>query len=284
MNSSEILVVLPVLSALSLVAIYLFFGVRQRKVLVASSAGTWQKFKLISKSQVSHNTAMYKFALPRPTDILGLPVGKHVAVRAVIDGKEVVRSYTPISSEDTPGSFTLLIKTYENGNVSRYLDLLKVGESTVDFKGPRGSFHYAANMSQEILMLAGGTGLTPMLQIIKAILTNPLDGTKISLVYANVTLDDILLKAELDSLFKTHPDRFKIHYVLNNAPKDWTSSIGYITAELIQKHCPIQYSHTSKILICGPPPMVRAMEDVAVSMGFPKPGAVSKPTDAVVKF
>ncbi len=65
-------------------------------------------------------------------------------------------------------------------------------------------------------MIAGGTGITPMLQIVKAALKNPEDKTKLSLIFANVNEEDILLKDEMDELVKTNPGRFSVYYVLNN--------------------------------------------------------------------
>jgi ferredoxin-NADP reductase len=52
----------------------------------------------------------YRFALPRPDDVLGLPIGQHISVSAEINGKEIMRSYTPTSSDDDLGHFDLLIK------------------------------------------------------------------------------------------------------------------------------------------------------------------------------
>ena len=66
-------------------------------------------------------------------------------------------------------------------------------------------------------MLAGGTGITPMYQVINAILRDPSDRTQLSLVSANVGEDDILLRKELDTLAATH-DNFRVYYVLNEPP------------------------------------------------------------------
>lgn len=95
-----------------------------------------------------------------------------------------------------------------------------------------------------------------MLQIIRAILKNPNDKTKIHLIFANVTLEDILLKNEMDDLTKSHPDQFRVLYVLNSPPVGWTGGIGYVTKEVIESHCP-KPSQDMKMLLCGPLPMVR---------------------------
>lgn len=99
-------------------------------------------------------------------------------------------------------------------------------------------------------MIAGGTGITPMLQIIRAALKNPADKTKLSLIYANVNLEDILLRKELDDLAAKHPHRFSIYYVLNNPPENWTGGVGFVSKEQIEKHIP-RSSNDIKVLLCG---------------------------------
>lgn len=142
--------------------------------------------------------------------------------------------------------------------MSRYLSLVKIGDN-VRIKGPKGQFTYSPTLSREIGMIAGGTGITPMLQIIRAVLKNPSDKTKLSLIYANVNLEDILLKKELDELAATHAGRFKVDYVLNNPPPQWDGGIGFVSKAHIQAGIPPS-SHDIKVLLCGPPPMMTAMK------------------------
>lgn len=110
-------------------------------------------------------------------------------------------------------------------------------------------------------MIAGGTGITPMLQIIRAALKSPLDETKLSLIYANVSLDDILLKEELDEFAEQYPNRFKVYYVLNNPPEEWSGGVGFVSKEHIEKYIPPS-ADDIKVLMCGPPPMMNAMKFV----------------------
>lgn len=191
------------------------------------------------KTVVSHNVAIYRFALPRPTDILGLPIGQHISLAATIEGqpKEVLRSYTPISSDNEAGYFDLLVKAYPQGNISKYLTGLKIGD-TMKVRGPKGAMVYTPNMCRHIGMIAGGTGITPMLQIIKAIIRNrPRNGgndtTKVDLIFANVNEDDILLREELDRLEK-EDDGFRVYYVLNNPPANWSGGVGFVTPDMIK--------------------------------------------------
>lgn len=242
----------------------------------------FKKFPLIEKIRISHNTCIYRFGLPKSTDKLGLPIGQHISIGTTINGKEVVRSYTPISTDETLGYFDLLIKVYDQGNITKYVDSKKIGE-TIDVRGPKGFFNYTPNMVESLGMIAGGTGITPMYQIITAICSNPSDKTKVNLIYANVTENDILMKPELEELRKQHPDQFKIHYVLNNPPDNWDGSVGFVTPEIMDKHLPKATDNTN-LLLCGPPPMISAMKKAAVGLGYAKAKPVSKLGDQVFVF
>nr|ABX00685.2 NADH cytochrome b5 reductase [Mucor racemosus] len=198
----------------------------------------FKSFKLIEKIPISHNTSKYRFELPKPDDVLGLPVGSHIAIMAEINGKRISRSYTPTTPEEDRGHFDLVIKSYPTGNISKLMGELKVGDS-VGMRGPKGNFVYKSNMCREIGMIAGGTGITPMLQIIRRVCNDPTDKTKINLIFANVTEDDILLKKELDEIAKASPENFKVHYVLERPPSEsWDGEVGLVTKEMIEKYCP----------------------------------------------
>ena len=184
----------------------------------------------------------YRFSLPRSTDILGLPIGQHVSVAATIEGqpKEVVRSYTPISSDEDQGYFDLLIKAYPTGNISKHMTTLKIGQ-TLKFKGPKGAMVYRPGLVRHFGMIAGGTGITPMLQIVRAIIRGrPHNGgndtTEVDLIFANVNEEDILLREDLDAL-ATKDSNFRVHYVLNNPPGNWDGGIGFVTPDIIKVCC-----------------------------------------------
>lgn len=87
-------------------------------------------------------------------------------------------------------------------------------------------------------MIAGGTGITPMLQIIRAIIRGREAGdrTEVDLIFANVNKEDILLKEDLDEL--AAKDRgIRVHYVLNNPPEKWDGDVGFVTADMITVSC-----------------------------------------------
>merc|ERR1711871_378458 len=118
-------------------------------------------------------------------------------------GTEIDRKYTPTTSDEDLGFVDLVIKVYkggvidrfpDGGKMSQYMDTLKVGDK-LDIMGPVGMHTYLGkgkfksgkkeHSCTKIGMMAGGTGLTPMLQVMNAILRDPNDKTQISLIYAN---------------------------------------------------------------------------------------------------
>jgi cytochrome-b5 reductase len=102
-------------------------------------------------------------------------------------------------------------------------------------KGPKGAMVYTPNMVRAFGMIAGGTGITPMLQIIRAILRGRGKGdkTEINLVFANVDEKDILLREEIEGLVKEDKN-FNLYYVLNNPPEKWSQGVGFVTADIIK--------------------------------------------------
>lgn len=105
---------------------------------------------------------------------------------------------------------------------------------TLKVKGPKGAMVYKKNMVRAFGMIAGGTGITPMLQIIRAVIRGRAEGdkTQIDLIFANVNAEDILLKEDLDGLAASD-DGFRVHYVLNNPPEKWEGGVGFVTPEMM---------------------------------------------------
>ncbi len=231
-------------------------------------------FRLVEKEALSHDTRRLRFALQSSDHVLGLPVGMHMLVASRVEGKLIMRAYTPISSDDDVGYFELVVKVYfplapkfpKGGIMSQRLDALAIGDE-VEVKGPLGHVSYqgrgAFTIHKEpvrldaVGLIAGGTGITPCYQIIKAVLKDAEDRTRVHLLYANKTEDDILLRAELDGLAAAHPDRFALHYTLDSPPAGWTQFEGFITQAMLETAMPAPNADTTKIMMCGPPPMIK---------------------------
>uniref|UniRef100_A0A673IHK3 cytochrome-b5 reductase n=1 Tax=Sinocyclocheilus rhinocerous TaxID=307959 RepID=A0A673IHK3_9TELE len=133
----------------------------------------------------------------------------YVYLSAKVNGNLVIRAYTPVSSDEDKGYIDLVVKVYyknthpnypDGGKMSQYLNDMKIGD-TIDFRSPNGLLVYNGNGQfairpdkksepkvqkfRHVGMIAGGTGITPMLQLIKSITADHADNTKCSLIFAN---------------------------------------------------------------------------------------------------
>ncbi|XP_065854032.1 NADH--cytochrome b5 reductase 1 [Euphorbia lathyris] len=245
-------------------AVFLFSSKKPKGCLDPEN---FKEFKLVKRTQLSHNVAKFTFGLPTPTSVLGLPIGQHISCRGKdSQGEEVIKPYTPTTLDSDVGHFELVIKMYPQGRMSHHFREMRVGDCLA-VKGPKGRFRYQPGQVRAFGMLAGGSGITPMFQVARAILENPKDRTNVYLIYANVMYEDILLKEELDALSTNYPDRFKVYYVLNQPPEVWNGGVGFVSKEMIEKHCPAPAADV-KILRCGPPPMNKAMAAHLDGLGY----------------
>uniref|UniRef100_A0A8C3SNE7 cytochrome-b5 reductase n=1 Tax=Chelydra serpentina TaxID=8475 RepID=A0A8C3SNE7_CHESE len=240
--------------------------------------------------EISHDTKKFRFGLPSPDHILGLPIGQHVYLSSKINGNLVIWAYTPVSSNEVKGYVDLIIKIYyknvnpkfpEGGKMFQHLASMTVGD-TIDFRGPNGLLVYKGTGNfaikpdkkseaqrkfvKHLWMIAGGTGITSMLQVICHITKDP----KVLLFFFKQTEKDILLRAELEEVAKNYPDQFKVWYTLDRPPHDWKYSSGFITADMIKAYLPPPGRDTL-ILMCGPPPMIQfACQPNLEKVGYPK--------------
>lgn len=213
----------------------------------------FKPFKLVSVDMLNHNTGVFRFQIPKDQSA-STPTASFVITRFG-DGQNdpISRPYTPISKESDKGFFDLLIKKYPDGKMSSHIHSLKPGD-LLEVKGPIPKFKVEANMADTIGMIAGGTGITPMYQIIQKLLNDPNDKTNLVLVFGNVTEQDILLKTQLDQLAEKH-ERFKIYYAVD---KGKFGHQGFINKDLLSKALP-KPSDNVKLFVCGPPLMVKAI-------------------------
>jgi NAD(P)H-flavin reductase len=243
---------------------------------VALNAKKWMAFPLESKEYINHNTRRLRFQLP--VKDLGLPVGMHIFLRGKVNGKPVMRAYTPVGSG--PYYVEFVIKVYfplppkfpDGGILTQHMETLKVGD-TLDFKGPLGHLDFdcsGVTLPKDTLstckkegkpggsfkhlgLIAGGSGITPCLQVATELLKLDRDFT-ISLLYANQTPEDILCQEELDAIVKD--PRVKVWYTVDRAPDGWKYSTGFINEEMLREHIPAASEHTY-VFMCGPPPMLK---------------------------
>lgn len=247
---------------------------------------------LIEREEVSHDTRRFRFGLPSKDHVLGLPIGKHVSLTATINDAVVSRSYTPVSSDEDKGYVEFVIKVYfknvhpkfpDGGKMSQHLESLKIGD-TIKIRGPKGKLEYNGKGNlvikmekdqvvqknvKKLSMIAGGTGIAPMLQIIRDVCKKShKDPTKISLLFANQTEKDILLRDELEQCAREFPNQLKIWYTVDRPEAGWKYSSGFVSKDMIKEHL-YEPDGQTFILMCGPPPMIKHVNTQLDELGWP---------------
>ncbi|XP_015975940.2 NADH-cytochrome b5 reductase-like isoform X1 [Rousettus aegyptiacus] len=159
------------------------------------SPETFLAFHISAMDKITKDTYRVQFALPRNSR-LDLRPGQHLILRGIVDDLEIQRAYTPISPANAEGYFEVLIKCYQTGLMSRYVESWRAGDMAF-WRGPFGGFSYKPNQYGELLMLAAGTGLAPMVPILHSITDNADDETFVTLVSCFKTFEGIYLKTFL---------------------------------------------------------------------------------------
>lgn len=210
--------------------------------------------------QLSKNVHKVTLAFPNPTDTLGMTCAGMLMVQGPKrDGSgNTARPYTPVTRDDTVGSMELVVKDYPGvGNVASHICALKVGDS-LDVKGCYTKIAVTANKWKRVGLVAGGSGLTPCLQVAEELLSHADDTTSIDLIFANRNEEEIFLKDRLDALAAASGGRFRVHYCVDAGSAAWTGLTGYVTKEMVAAHLPPPGAG-AMIMVCGPPPMYKAI-------------------------
>ncbi|KAJ5673876.1 hypothetical protein N7462_009315 [Penicillium macrosclerotiorum] len=207
--------------------------------------------------KVNHNTKRFKFEFPDKDASSGLSLTSALLTYSWPAGQwfPVLRPYTPISNLDQPGSIELMVKQYPNGKASSHLHSLKPGD-TLTFVTALKGYPWTANKFSHVYLIAGGAGITPIYQLIRGVLSNPHDETKISLVFGVNSEQDLLFQDELEEYKSRFPDRFNYIYTVSH-PKQEGSSFrkGYVTEELLRDIISRDSDQDTKVFVCGPPRM-----------------------------
>lgn len=213
----------------------------------------------------THDTKTFRFDLPADATLDMLP-GDFLYIHVTLNGKTIKRAYTPSSLPDSTGFFDLTVKRYESGLVSKYLHNQCIGD-TVLMSGPNPGGHWVDGMATRVGFVAGGTGITPMISIIRWILTKRIDA-ELFLIFANKTEADIIFRQEWENDIREYRN-FHCHHVLEQPPAGWPHGTGRVTADVLRTHLPPPTPDTC-VFLCGPPPMVDTLETTLKELGYPE--------------
>ncbi|KAE9403423.1 ferredoxin reductase-like protein [Gymnopus androsaceus JB14] len=171
----------------------------------------------------------------------------------------VYRAYTPITARGSAGILSLTIKKQPDGKMSNYVHALEIGERL----GIMGYLQRIPSMIpwplgqyDAVTLVAGGVGITPLVQVLEYSLQDPNNKTKFLLLNGNSTENDIVMRPELDEFQKKYPGNFQVVNTLSRPPEGWTGETGRIDAAFLQKWAPPPVDDLSlSVIVCvsGPP-------------------------------
>jgi glycine betaine catabolism B len=216
--------------------------------------------KIIEIIPRTADVTSYRF--PRPPELTYKP-GQYFFITIKQGDRELTKHFS-FSSSPTEKDHFEFTKKFTDHEYSMALKTAKVGDwARID--APYGQFTFEGEYPK-IAQLAGGIGITPFISMCKNATDKRLS-SKITLFYGCRTENDIAFKQELEKMQEQNKN-LKIVFMVNEASSHWKGATGVINAEMIKKELPDYKDNL--FYVCGPPPMVKAMETLLESIGLPK--------------
>ena len=189
--------------------------------------------------------------------------GQYITLKTDIDGKEVRRDYSLCTSPSS-GNLTVAVKEVENGTFSKYANqVLKVGD-TLDVAQPQGRFTFTPDTSKTrtIAAFAAGSGITPVLSIVKTVLEEE-PNSKFVLVYGNKTLKDTIFLNDLLDIQNKYSDRLTIQFLYSQS-QEKDALFGRIEKSTVNFIVKNKYKDVNidAFYLCGPEGMINTVKDV----------------------
>ncbi len=218
----------------------------------------------------THKSVSIAFNVPQNLkEVFTFKAGQYITLKATIDGKEVRRDYSLCVSPKS-GELKVAVKEVKDGTFSAYANReLKVGD-TLEVAPPKGRFTFEPNDSKtkNIAAFAAGSGITPILSIIKCALEEEVY-SKVILVYGNKTTEDTMFLNELLALQHAYKNRFAIQFVFSQQDHE-DSIFGRIEKSTVNYVMKNKHKHieVDAYYLCGPELMIHAVKDVLTGHGI----------------
>jgi nitrate reductase (NAD(P)H) len=116
-------------------------------------------------------------------------------------------------------------------------------------------------------MICGGSGITPIFQVLRAVMQDKEDPTHCTVLNGNRLVEDILCREDLDTFAKKNPERCNLLHTLTKGPEDWQGLRGRIGAKLLEEYC-VQRDGESLVLICGPEALEKSTKEALSAQGW----------------
>jgi len=233
----------------------------------------FHNLKVANIYKETEDTSVVAFEIPTESqDVFKFRQGQHLTLKADINGEDVRRSYS-LCSSPLENEWKVAVKLIPGGKFSTYInEIVKVGDK-IEVMAPSGTFGVdcETEKSKNYLFFAAGSGITPVLSMIKTHLKAEPNAT-CKLFYVNKTAKSIIFKEELEQLRNTYFGRLEIYYFLTKEKRDIELFNGRFNDDKMQvlTNTFIDIPDTSEVFLCGPEHMVNYVSNYLINAGLPK--------------
>ena len=218
--------------------------------------------RLASITAETSDSKTLRFIVPNDQKLNARP-GQFLTFSFLFDGKRIIRSYSICSSPARSGYVEITAKRVSQGCVSVFLnDRASLG-MTVEVAGAFGQFCFDERKHQNVVLLAAGSGITPMMAMLRYIDDLCLE-TTVTLLYCVRTSNDIIFHDELEQM-QARSKNFQYHLLLSQPHDEWTGRRGHINREFIEDT--VKEPASPDYFLCGPPPFMDASRSILTGLG-----------------
>lgn len=196
----------------------------------------------------NHDAKVLRFLLPRGKRLEARP-GQFLTFEWFIEGKHVYRSYSICSSPTQTGYIEIMPKRTHTGYVSQFLNDHASPGLMVKARGPYGQFYFDENKHDRIVLIASGSGITPMISILRYIRELRI-AVNCTLIYCVRSASDLIFNGEL-SVLAEQMNSFRYVAVFSQGSSEWTGWKGRLRWEILESE--IEKPLESTYFLCGPP-------------------------------
>ncbi|MEX0967066.1 MAG: ferredoxin--NADP reductase [Bacteroidia bacterium] len=235
----------------------------------------FHKLKVAKINRETKDAVSIQFEIPEELkSTFRYQPGQYLTVQVVQHDVKHRRAYSVCSSPAMGDPLTIGVKRVEDGVVSTYLnDHLHAGEM-LEFYPPMGKFTIALDESfrRNFIMVAGGSGITPIISLVKSILTEE-PQSRVWLFYGNRNEHSIMFKSQLEELEKRF-DNFSLTHIVDMPQESWSGLTGQINHDMLRellKQCTdMDLTREAEFFICGPTGMMEQVNATLREMHVPK--------------
>lgn len=198
--------------------------------------------------------------------------GQYVMLTVPYEGELLKRAYSIANPPNQKETLELTIKRVPNGRASVFLTEKVKEEDEFIIKGPYGKFIWAPPMGTSLVLIGAGSGIVPLMCILRHIVSTKLEHVRATLLYSNTHYEEIIYREDLQRLEK-YSNIKVVHTLTRSHPADWQGYIGRINHQMILKE--VEDIPTNLYYLCGPPRFVEDIAKILLELGVDK-GQIKK--------